>query len=102
MPRDLWTWEVDVQVADLSTEDRLARVSLAVPRPGRRTWPPYQRVGETLYGEGWCGILAPSAARPGHPVLCLFRLAAELIGARPLPPPVRVAEPPAPPTGMTT
>ena len=102
MPRDLWTWEVDCEVADLSNEELLARVGLTPPRPGRRTWPPYQRVGETLHAEGWPGLLAPSAARPGHLVICLFRPTAGLSGARPVPPPVRVDVPPAPPTGMTT
>src|SRR5262245_32378367 len=102
MPRDLWTWEVDCEVADLSSEDRLERAGLPLPRPGRRTWPPYQRVGEALFAEGRLGLLAPSAARPGHPVLCLFRLVTGIPGARPVPPPARVRVPPAPPTGMTT
>jgi RES domain-containing protein len=102
MPRDVWVWEVDVEVADLSDVDRLARVELAPPRPGRRGWSPYQRVGETLADDGWAGLVAPSAARPGHLVLCLFRAAETLVGARPVPPPTRVEQPPAPPTGMTT
>jgi hypothetical protein len=76
MPRDLWTWTVDPQleVADLSSEDRLQRVGLAAPTPGRLTWPPYQRIGETLHREGWPGLLAPSADRPRDGlVLCLPR-----------------------------
>jgi len=78
-------------------------VSLGVPRPGRRGWPPYQRVGERLAGEGWAGLLAPSAARPEYLVLCLFRDPDEPVpGCVPLPPPQRVDDPPAPPTGMTT
>jgi RES domain-containing protein len=80
MRRDLWEWEVDIEVADLSDPGRLARVSLGVPRPGRSAWPRFQRVGETLAAEGWRGILAPSAARPGHPVLCLFRAADGSVG----------------------
>lgn len=103
MPRDLWSWDVDVEVADLSHPSRLARVALDVPRPGRRGWPPYQRVGATLHAEGFTGLLAPSAARPEHLVLCLFRaLDGTVSGARPLAPPWRLDEPPAPPTGMTT
>jgi hypothetical protein len=103
MPRDLWAWQVDVEVADLSDAGRLARVSLTPPRPGRRSWPPYQQVGETLAAESWSGLVAPSAARPAHLVLCLFREADESpVGARPIPPPTRVGQPPAPPTGMTT
>jgi hypothetical protein len=103
MPRDLWTWEVDVEVADLADPDQLARVKLAVPRPGRGTWPPYQRVGETLAAEGWSGLVTLSAARPKHQMLCLFRPAVGPVpGAAPLPPPQRITAPPPPPTGMTT
>jgi RES domain-containing protein len=103
MPRDLWRWEVDVVVADLSDAARLARVNLPVPRPGRSGWPPYQRVGETLAAEGWAGLLAPSAARPAHQALCLFRSArGDVPGATPVGPPQRIDEPPAPPLGMTT
>jgi RES domain-containing protein len=103
MPRDLWRREVDVEVADLSDPARLARVGLTTPRPGRRAWSPYQRVGETLADEGWAGLLAPSAARPDHLVLCLFRAEADSIaGARLMLPPARIDAPPPPPTGMTT
>jgi len=106
LPRSLWTWAVDVTVADLSDEARLARVGLPVPRPGRRRWPAFQAVGEQLAAEGWDGLLAPSAARPAHAVLCLFRAGpegrAKPPGARPVGRPRRVAEPPIPPVGMTT
>jgi RES domain-containing protein len=105
MPRDLWTWAVDpgLEVADLATTERLKRVGLAVPRPGRKTWPPHQEVGETLWREGWPGLLAPSAARPRDGlVLCLFHETERVPRARPLPPPRVVREPPAPPPGMTT
>lgn len=103
MPRDLWAWEIDVVVADLSTSARLRRVGLALPRPGRRTWPPYQEVGETLWREGWAGLVAPSAARPAGRCLCLFRAGDDPIpGATPRTPPRRLDEPPIPPTGMTT
>ena len=103
MPRHLWTWEVGaVDVADLSTGDRLARVGLSPPRPGRRTWPPYQDVGETLWREGWPGLVAPSAARPDHLVLCLFRAGETVPGARPVGRPRLVRRVPTPPTGMAT
>jgi len=105
MPRDLWAWEVDpnIEVAGLSTVERLERVGLRLPRPGRRTWPPYQEVGETLWREGWRGLLAPSAARLRHGlVLCLFGGSDRIPGARPVSPPIVVREPPAPPTGMRT
>jgi RES domain-containing protein len=101
MPRDLWTWEVDVELADLSDPARLARVGLGMPKPGRSGWPAYQRVGETLHNEGWPGLLAPSAARPEHTVMCLFRNGNAVVGAVPNAPPKTVADPPAPPTGMT-
>jgi RES domain-containing protein len=106
MPRALWTWTVDpgVEVADLTSAEQLTRVGLEAPRPGRSTWPPYQDVGETLWREGWPGLLAPSAARPRDGlVLCLFRRGAEgRVPARPLPPSRLVRQPPAPPSGMTT
>jgi RES domain-containing protein len=105
MPRDLWTWAVDpgLEVADLGSDQRLKRVGLAVPHPGRRTWSPYQKVGEHLWREGWPGLVAPSAARPRDGlVLCLFRDAQRPRQARPLPPPRVVRQPPAPPEGMNT
>jgi hypothetical protein len=33
VPRDLWTWEVDVKVADLGSADRLAAVGLNLDPP---------------------------------------------------------------------
>ena len=103
LPRELWRWRVDVEVADLSTEARLARVGLALPTPGRQTWPPFQEVGEQLWRDGWRGVISPSAARAAGAVLCLFWEGEdEIEGAQPLPPPRRVDEPPVPPVGMTT
>lgn len=104
MPRDLWSWEVSrtLRIADLTTPERLGRVGLSVPRPSRRTWPSCQEVGETLWREGWRGLLAPSAARPEGLVLCLFRDHERIRGARPVPPPRVFEQAPAPPTGMTT
>ncbi len=97
MPRDIWTWEVkQTQVADLTTVERLNRVGLSVPTPGRSTWPPFQAIGEELWTAGWPGVLAPSAARPAGRVLCLFH------GRWPLSPPTIHYTPPAPPTGMST
>lgn len=106
LPRSLWRWSVEATVADLSTDERLARVGLHPPRPGRRSWPAFQAVGEQLAAEDWPGLLAPSAARPEHHVLCLFRKGdngrAAPPGARPVGRPRRISEPPVPPTGMTT
>lgn len=102
MPRDLWTWEVDVEVADLSSPERLDAVGLSSPRPGHRSWPAFQQVGEQLWKDGWSGLLAPSAARPKGRVLCLFRNADGVRGARAVGSPRQISEPPPPPTGLQT
>jgi RES domain-containing protein len=102
MPRELWTWKVEVEVADLASSDRLAAVGLAPPAPGRNSWPAYQSTGEQLWHERWSGLVAPSAARPDGRLLCLFRSADGVNGATPLPRPLLVSEPPAPPTGLRT
>jgi RES domain-containing protein len=102
MPRDLWRWRIDLRVADLSDVARLARVGLPVPKPGRLQWPAFQLVGEGLWREGWPGVLAPSASRPGALILCLFREARDIAGATPKPPPTLHEIPPVPPRGMTT
>jgi hypothetical protein len=65
MPRELWTWQVDAEVADLSTAERLAEVGLEPPTPGRRSWHPYQRIGEQLFTEGCSGLLAKRST-PGR------------------------------------
>jgi RES domain-containing protein len=101
IPRDLWRFEVEVdRAADLSSPERLERVKLMSPVPDRRQWPSYQAVGETLFAEGWAGVLYPAAARPDSLALCLFRTSDQLAGVRPQSPPLRVDEPPAPPRGL--
>jgi len=103
LPRDLWRFAVPtLKVADLRGAAQLTRVHLPLPSPGRHTWPPYQRVGEKLWQEGWQGLLSPSAARPEGYVLCLFIDDATSLPAEPIPPPRTVTELPAPPTGMRT
>ncbi|HWY18189.1 MAG TPA: RES family NAD+ phosphorylase [Solirubrobacteraceae bacterium] len=102
MPRELWTWQVDVEAADLSTDEKLAAVGLRPPIPGGSEWPAYQRVGEQIAAEGWAGMLAPSAARPDGKVLCLFRDQHRVRGAEPFPSPRHIAEPPPPPIGLRT
>ena len=102
MPRELWTWRVRVEVADLSTAERLADVGLHPPTPDGASWPAYQRIGERLARDGWAGLVAPSAARPAGKVLCLFRDAQGVRGAHPIPPPVAIRAPPPPPTGLRT
>lgn len=102
MPRELWRWQVDVDVADLSAHEQLAAVGLSPPTPDRRNWHNYQRIGEQLAKDGWAGLLAPSAARPDGKVLCLFRDQHGVHGAKALPPPRHIDKPPPPPTGLRT
>jgi RES domain len=96
LPRDLWRFEVDVdQIADLRSESQLARVGLAVPMPQRHGWPAFQKVGEQLHAEGWKGLRAMSAARPGRgEILCLFRESEEVNDVRALPPSAIQRNPP--------
>lgn len=96
LPRDLWRFEVTVdRIADLRSEAQLARVGLALPLPRRRGWPAFQAVGEQLHAEGWKGVRAPSAARPGSSeILCLFRERQKVDGVKPLPPPAIQRNPP--------
>jgi hypothetical protein len=101
LPRDLWRFEVDIdRVADLSTPQQLARVELKPPVPDRLQWPAFQAVGETLFAEGWAGVLFASAERSGSLALCVFRSSHESPGVRPVAPPSRHDEPPAPPRGL--
>lgn len=103
LPRDLWRYRVRrLDVADLSTPDRLARVALGPPTPGRKGWPPYQDVGKALWKEGRQGLLAPSAARADGLVLCLFLDEPTVPPVEPTTPATVVTAPPAPPTGMHT
>jgi hypothetical protein len=89
-------------IADLSTPAKLARHDLPTPKPGRQTWPQFQAVGEELHRKGCRGVLYPSAARPDHMALCLFRESLLILGADPVRPPVTHRDPPAPPTGLRT
>lgn len=101
LPRDLWRFEVEVdRVADLSSSKRLERVELEPTAPNRRQWPAYQSIGETLFAEGWSGILYGAAARAGSLALCLFRSSDRLLGVDPVSPPTRYDEPPVPPRGL--
>jgi hypothetical protein len=103
LPRDRWRFRVGpLDVANISDRSRLGRVNLPLPTPGRRDWPPYQRVGETLWREGWAGLVAPSAARTAGLVLCLFVDDPTVSPAVPSGRPRVVREPPVPPTGMQT
>ena len=103
LPRELWRWEVDLpRVADLGTGARRARAGLPPLEPTRRQWPAFQAVGERLHADGWPALVSNSAARPEGRTLCVFRTARAVPGATPVPPPARVADPPAVPTGLRT
>ena len=101
IPHDHHIWQVQTELADLCDVERLHRVGLDQPRPSRKTWPSCQDVGDTLWREGWPGLLTLSGARPDHTVLCLFTTNWPPPDASP----VRVTEireMPTPPLGMTT
>lgn len=103
LPRDLLCYRLQpVTVADLSDADRLGRVGLQQPRPGRQTWQLFQMCGEALYAAGWRGLIAPRAARPTTKVLVLFLPELELPTGLGVLGQTRIAEPPTPPTGMRT
>lgn len=110
LPRWLWTAKVaSIELVDLRSARQLARVGLGVPTPGRRTWPPFQAVGEQLYAGGYTGLVSRSAARPASFVACVFDQPPSrrnpdggipstiVYGA-----PKTVTDPPALPTGMRT
>src|SRR5260370_1224361 len=54
LPRDVWHVRVSaLHIADLTGKERLERVGLSLPKPGRSTWPRYQELGERLSHDGW-------------------------------------------------
>jgi hypothetical protein len=85
----------------LSTAEALDDSGLELPRPNQPQWPALQDLGQQLASDGYPGVLAPSASRPGSLVLCLFRHADAIAGAVPVRPPTTSRRAPAPPTGMT-
>jgi RES domain-containing protein len=102
IPHDHHIWRLDIELADLSTLERLTAVGLPPPTAGRRTWPAFQAVGEQLSHGGWRGLLAPSAARPASRIAAVFDHGRwPPGGCEPLRA-VEITEAPAPPTGMTT
>src|SRR4051794_36604474 len=42
VPHDHHRWQVSLEVANLSTPERLAQVGLEMPEPSRSTWPLFQ------------------------------------------------------------
>jgi RES domain-containing protein len=101
VPYDHHEWRLDLQLADLSDLERLRETGLPGPSPDRRTWPAFQRVGEQLWHEGWAGLLAPSAARAGSLVVCVFADLWPPAGCRPVRASAVTVIPP-PPRGMRT
>lgn len=101
LPFDHHFWEISLELADLSDSEKLAEVSLSMPVPSRRDWPAFQKVGESLWKEGWAGLLAPSAARPASSVVCVFADAWPPEDCQPVKA-TRVSKIPAPPRGMST
>jgi hypothetical protein len=103
LPRDLWRWEISLaDVADLRGDGRLARVGLPPLEPTRLQWAAFQPVGEQLHHDGWPAVVSASAARPEGSTLCVFRTRREPPGIRPVPPPLRMDDPPVVPTGLRT
>lgn len=103
VPFDLVGFQVSLRhVADLSDPARLGRVGLPAPRPGTSGWSAFQAVGEGLRKAGFDGVLAPTDARPGYLLLCVFRPGEGVPGVLPLGPAIRVTEPPLVPIGLAT
>ncbi len=103
MPRDTWRIAVNViDIGDLSDMATLGLHGLTELLPTRRQWPLTQSIGEAYYGEGWRGILTPSAAHVGGQVLTIFRPLPSLPGLRLIRPAKHYTELPALPTGLRT
>jgi len=103
LPRDLWRIEIALEgVADLRSAVTLASLGLSAPLPGRNDWPAFQAVGERLAATGLAALLAPSAARTGGEVLCIFWPPQPPSRVRAVGSPETLREPPAPPRGLRT
>jgi RES domain-containing protein len=103
LPRDLWRYDINLDdVVDLSAARALEEHGLQTPRPTRRQWPAFQRVGESLWESGAGGILYESAAHPGNLALCVFAGGVSAAGIRPTPPPQVVDAPPPKPPGWVS
>lgn len=101
VPYDHHEWRLDLRLADLGEPERLREIGLPAPSPDRDTWPAFQRAGEQLWREGWAGLMAPSAARAGSLVVCVFAARWPPAGASPLRASAVTMIPP-PPRGMRT
>lgn len=103
LPRDLWRYEIHLDdVVDLSTDEALEGHGLQRPRPSRRQWPSFQRVGEGLWKAGARAVLYESAAHAGNLALCVFATDEGIAGLHPTPPPSVFDSPPPMPADMRT
>ena len=103
VPREVWGFEVELTVANLSTPKRLRRVRLPYPlSPDRNQWPRCQEIGHSLCRAGYAGLKAVSAARPTGRTLCLFRVTGDVPGLVQHTRLEVVDVPPAPPRGLRT
>ncbi|MDQ3646990.1 MAG: RES domain-containing protein [Actinomycetota bacterium] len=103
LPRALWQLRVSGdRFADLRSERGLARVGPRAPSPDRPDWPEFQAVGQRLAGEGYAGLVAPSAARKPGQVLCLFWPPRSDTSVESVGKPALVSAPPLPPRGLRT
>jgi RES domain-containing protein len=85
IPHDHHVWQLDLQLADLSTPERLARVTLTPPTPGRRTWPPFLVCGRAAVP---CGFRRhPRAQRRSPTRTCQLHLRPRRLASRRLPAP---------------
>lgn len=101
IPHDHHVWTLDLELADLRSIRQLDSLGLKPPVPGRRTWPPYQDVGERLWREGWHGLVAPSAARLDALIVCVFDVDWPPDGCVPKRA-IEIADVPVPPIDMRT
>lgn len=103
LPRDLWRYEIHLDdVVDLSTDEALEDHGLQRPKPNRRQWPSFQRVGESLWKAGATALLYESAAHPGNLALCVFATDEGIASLRPIQPPQAFDSPPPIPADMRT
>jgi len=102
IPHDHHFWELELQLADLRTPERLARLNLKRPGLDGERGHRFRRLASSCSATGFAGILAPSAARPQALISCIFDLGAwPPDGCRPIKA-IEINEAPAPPTRMTT
>lgn len=102
VPFDVVSFEVDIdEVADLTTVEQLESVRLSYPKVAT-DFPAFQAVGEKLFQLGFRALIAPTDARPGNTVLCIFRPNGDIDGASLIAGVDRVVEVPQVPIGLRT